>query len=196
MGKRSGVLSVLAAFLVVGLVLGVVAWMNNGSAGGGKVDRETVVLPVDGTETEAERVTVVTNATAKYGYRQNDAKTKTAYLAYSDELKPNTRYSIVFNYYESDYSTWLEKIGLEFNYAYDLKLPEAGDGFGNNLVINGGMKPGSYYDFQTDENGTFILRLLIGPYEDATTEDGLAKIQSIADYIKANIPFQICEIVG
>lgn len=196
MGKRSGVLSVLAALLVVGLVLGVVAWMNNGSAGGGKVDRETVVLPVDGIETEVERVCVLTNATAKYGYRQNDAKTQTAYLVYSDELKPNTRYSIVCNYYESDYSTWLEKLGLEFSYAYDLKLPEAGDGFGYDLVINGGMKPGSYYDFQTDENGTFVIRLLIGPYEDVSTEDGYAKMKSIADYIKANIPFQICEIVG
>lgn len=196
MEKRSGVLSVVAALLVVGLVLGVVAWMNNGSAGGGKVDRETVVLPVDGTETEVERVTVVTNATAKYGYRNNYDKTKTAYMVYSDELKPNTRYSIVFNYYESDYSTWLEKLGLEFNYAYDLKLPEAGDNFGHYMVPTGGMKPGLYYDFQTDENGTFILRLLIGPYLDYTTEDGYAKMTSISNYIKNNIPFMIYEIVG
>ncbi len=197
--------SVVAALLLIGVLAGVVAFLGktpdsggNKETGGASSDvtqkPDETTKPGETTET-VKRKTVVTNQTAKYGYRL--ASDAVGYLVYSDELKKNTDYQIQFNFAEDDFKTFLELYELSFSYRVSLHIPEAGESFDYRLIPSDGegMKPGYYHDFRTDDNGTFVLMLLIGPTLYGTEAEKTEKITKIVHYIRDNMPFQIVEIV-
>ncbi len=210
--KQNTWIAVVAALLAVGVLIGAVVWLGKGStgSGGGGNGGSVIEVPSGGTtakpsgstekpaETSAEvkRKTVVTNATAEYAYRENATSGKVAYFVYSDKLKPNTKYSIAFNFAESDHQSFVSTNGLTFQYTIALQIPTAGDFLGDNLVVDGGMKVGLDYDFETDENGTAVFCFLKGSIPSGDSAAKLAKYTEICHYIRDNMPFQISEIVG
>lgn len=209
--KRNNWMAALAALLAVGVLIGVVVWFGKGTSGGGAGGvgnggtnttatagpaEDTTKKPAE-TIAEIKRQTVLTNATAKYGYRENTTTGEVAYMVYSDELKPNTKYSILFNFSESDHKTFTDTNGLSFSYTYALNIPQDGEGFGYKLTISGGsVKVGYDYDFETNENGTVVFRFLMGSIPSGDSAAKLATYTEICNYIRDNMLFQISEIVG
>lgn len=203
--KKNVWVSVLSALLIVGVLIGAVVWIGKGTSGGGgggttagttaKPEEITTAKPAE-TTAEVQRKTVVTNATAKYGYRENPTSGKVAYMVYSDELKPNTKYSVAFNFAEADHQSFVSTNGLTFSYTYALNLPQEGESFGHNLLTPDSVKVGYFYDFETDANGTVVFRLLVGSIPSGDNAAKLAKYTEICHYIRDSMPFQISEIVG
>ncbi len=203
--KQNTWVAMVAALLAVGVLIGAAVWLGKGSTGGGGGGQTSATVEDPGGDTtekptepveEVKRKTVVTNATAKYGYRENTTSGKVAYMVYSDELKPNTKYSIAFNFAETDHQSFVNTNGLTFSYTYALNIPQEGEGFGHNLLVQGGMKVGYFYDFETDANGTVVFRFLIGSIPSGDSAAKLAKYTEICHYIRDSMPFQISEIVG
>lgn len=203
--KQNKWFAMVAALLAVGVLIGVIVWFGKGTSGGnGGTNTTATAAPAEDTtkkpaETTAEvkRQTVLTNATAKYGYRENTTTGEVAYMVYSDELKPNTKYSILFNFSESDHKTFTDTNGLSFSYTYALNIPQDGEGFGYKLTISGGsVKVGYDYDFETNENGTVVFRFLMGSIPSGDSAAKLATYTEICNYIRDNMLFQISEIVG
>lgn len=205
--KQNKWFAMVAALLAVGVLIGVVVWFGKGTSGGNggtnttataapAEDEDTTKKPAE-TTAEVKRQTVLTNATAKYGYRENTTTGEVAYMVYSDELKPNTKYSILFNFSESDHKTFTDTNGLSFSYTYALNIPQDGEGFGYKLTISGGsVKVGYDYDFETNENGTVVFRFLMGSIPSGDSAAKLATYTEICNYIRDNMLFQISEIVG
>lgn len=208
--KQNTWIAVVAALLAVGVLIGAVVWLGKGSSGGGGNGGSVIEVPSGGTTakpsgttekpagdttTEVKRQMVVTNATAKYAYREN-SDGRVAYFVYSDELKPNTKYSIAFNFAESDHQSFVSTNGLTFQYTIALSIPTAGDFLGDNLVVDGGMKVGLDYDFETNENGAAVFCFLMGSIPSGDSAAKLAKYTEICHYIRDSMPFQISEIVG
>ena len=201
--KKNVWVSVLSALLIVGVLIGAVVWIGKGTSGGGgggttagttaQPEETTTAKPAE-TTAEVQRKTVVTNANAKYAYRENAKTNEVVYIFYSDELKPNTKYSVVFNFSESDYQSFTSTHGLSFKYT--IALSTTSETLGDNLVPDGGMKSGYYYDFETNENGAVVFGILRGSIP---TGDNAAKLETyteICHYIRDNLLFQISEIVG
>lgn len=110
MTKTNVWVSVVAALLAIGTLVGLVFSLRKISdVGGGdkttvkvptvddtKKPAETTKKPAETTAPKRETKTVVTNANAKYFYSSVSRPGQEAnrYVAYSDELKPNTKYLI------------------------------------------------------------------------------------------------------
>ena len=203
--KQHTWVAMVAVLLAVGVLIGAAVWLGKGSTGGGGGGQTSATGKAPGgdatekpTETveEIQRKTVVTNATAKYGYRENTTSGKVAYMVYSDELKPNTKYSVAFNFAEADHQSFVSTNGLTFSYTYALNLPQEGENFGHNLLTPDSVQVGCFYDFETDANGTVVFRLLVGSIPSGDNAAKLAKYTEICHYIRDSMPFQISEIVG
>lgn len=201
--KKDVWVSVLSALLIVGVLIGAVVWIGKGTSGGGgggttagttAKPEETTTEKTAETTAEVKRKTVVTNANAKYAYRENANINEVFYIFYSDELKPNTKYSVVFNFAESDHQSFIAAHGLSFTYT--MALSTTSEKLGANLVPEGGVKPGSNYDFETNENGAVVFGILRGSIPTGDNAAKLAKYTEICHYIRDNLLFQISEIVG
>ncbi len=173
-------LSLIAAVLAIGALVGLVACFG----------RSTGTAKPSGTK---EEEVVLTNKTANYAYRQNMDDGRRAYLAYTDTLTPNTEYRIDFDFNESDadIQAFFKQYSLTAAYAYDTKIPDAGDTFGYNLTAEGGMKSGYCWNFTTGDDGTFVFRFVIGPKvadsETTVTDTDRAILSFIEDHMSFRI---------
>ena len=206
--KHNVWVTVLSALLIVGVLVGATVWLGKGTSGGGggggggstagttaKPEGSTTAKPAETTaETTAEvkRKTVVTNANAKYGVRKST--NEVVYVFYSDELKPNTAYSIVFNFAETDHGSFVSEHGLTFRYT--IALDTASATLGDNLIAHGGMSSGYYYNFETNENGAVVFGVLRGAIPTGDSSAQQEQMTEICHYIRDNLLFQISEIVG
>lgn len=182
MKKTNTWLSLIAAVLAVGALVGLVACFGRSMG---------TTKPA---ETKEEEV-VLTNKTVNYAYRQNMNDGRRAYLAYSDTLIPNTKYRIEFDFNESDadIQAFFKQYSLTAAYAYDTKIPDAGDTFGYTLTptTGDGMKSGYYQDFQSGDDGTLVLRFVIGPKvaDDETTVTDTDR--AILSFIEDHMSFRV-----
>lgn len=184
MKKTNTWLSLIAAVLAIGTLVGLVACLGRNT--GPSKPAET---------TEETQEVVLTNKTADYAWRQSTVDGTRAYLMYSDTLTPKTKYRIEFDFNESDadVQAFLKQYSLTPAYAYDLRIPTAGDTFGWDLKTETeeGMKSGCYYDFETDENGVLVFRFFLGPKVSDDEAEYTDTDKAIVSFMKNRLSFRI-----
>lgn len=183
--KRTNIwLSLIAAVLAIGTLVGLVACLGRNT--GQSKPAET---------TEETQEVVLTNKTATYAWRQSRDDGTRAYLMYSDTLTPKTKYRIEFDFNESDadVQAFLKQYSLTPAYAYDLRIPKAGDTFGWDLKTEteAGMKSGYYYDFETDGNGVLVFRFFLGPKVSDDEAECTDTDKAILSFMKNQLAFRI-----
>lgn len=203
MTKTNVWVSVVVALLAIGTLVGLVFSLRKISdIGGGdkttvkvptvddtKKPAETTKKPTETTAPKREPKTVVTNANALYAYRLHSTDNKAGYVAYSNELKLNTKYLITFNFMEVDHQDFMNEHNLTF--AYRVLFEPTGKSTEKILKPDGGkVEPGMDIEMTTDENGFLGVQFYTGPI---LTAD---EMSDLCYYIRDHLLFQISEIVG
>lgn len=168
--KQNVWLSVIAAVLAIGTLVGVLGMLSKVSGGGtGSTEKEGAILTND-----SDKVEWIVKGSS-FGVQCTD----------NSILKANKKYRLILYFNESEHQDFLKKYGLYFSYALCTdegsavtKIPA----FEMNMVASG-----SSYDFSTSGSPRFLLYFVKGSEQSANEKTILA-------YLKEKMRFGVYEL--